>query len=131
MKLSFASFCLFFLSALFMGCSDNKIVKVEGKFSVAGETVELKKTSVIQIIFYPDSSDPKNVTSFPADFDRSTFTYKINAIPIGKYKVSVLFLDPYPNNDKLKGAFGPKKSPINIELTENKTFDIDIPKPKK
>ena len=130
MKFSFSSY-LFLLIICFLGCGGNKVVKVEGKFSVAGETVELKKTSVIQIIFYPDSSDSKNVTSFPADFDSSSFIYKINAIPVGKYKVSVVYLDPYPSNDKLQGAYGPNKTPINIELTGNKTFDIDIPKFKK
>jgi hypothetical protein len=104
---------------------------VEGKLSQGGMPIELKKSAVIQIIFYPDSADEKNVTSFPADFDRESFTYKIAAVPVGKYKISVVLLDPYPNYDKLKGAYSSKKTPINCNLQENTVFDIDILVSKK
>ena len=86
---------------------------------------------MIQITFYPDSTDEKNVTSFPADFDRESFTYKIAAVPVGKYKVSVVLLDPYPNNYKLKGAYSSKKTPLSCNLQENTVFDIDILVSKK
>lgn len=120
-----------FATLLISGCGGIKVVKVEGKFSQGGMPIELKKSAVIQIIFYPDSTDEKNVTSFPADFDRESFTYKIAAIPVGKYKVSVVLLDPYPNNDKLKGAYSSKKSPLSCNLEDNTVFDIDIPISKK
>ena len=106
-------------------------MKVEGKFSQGGMPIVLKKSAVIQITFYPDSTDEKNVTSFPADFDRESFTYKIAAVPVGKYKVSVVLLDPYPNNDKLKGAYSSKKTPLSCNLQDNTVFDIDIPISKK
>ena len=106
-------------------------MKVEGKLSQGGMPIELKKSAVIQITFYPDSADEKNVTSFPADFDRESFTYKIAAVPVGKYKVSVVLLDPYPNNDKLKGAYSSKKTPLSCNLQGNTVFDIDIPMSKK
>lgn len=123
----------FFLFAILLvsGCGGAKVVKVEGKLSQGGMPIELKKSAVIQIIFYPDSADEKNVTSFPADFDRESFTYKIAAVPVGKYKVSVVLLDPYPNYDKLKGAYSSKKTPINCNLQENTVFDIDILVSKK
>lgn len=114
-----------------VGCGGEKVVKVEGKFTQGGNPIELKKSAVIQIIFYPDSADVKNVTSYPADFDRESFTYKIPAIPVGKYKVSVVLLDPYPNNDKFKGAYASKKTPLSCNLQENTVFDIDIPPIKK
>jgi len=120
-----------FATLLISGCGGIKVVKVEGKFSQGGMPIELKKSAVIQIIFYPDSTDEKNVTSFPADFDRESFTYKIAAVPVGKYKVSVVLLDPYPNNDKLKGAYSSKKTPLNCNLQDNTVFDIDIPISKK
>ena len=124
---------LFFLFATLVlsGCGGIKVVKVEGKFSQGGMQIELKKSAVIQIIFYPDSTDEKNVTSYPADFDRESFTYKIAAVPVGKYKVSVVLLDPYPNNDKLKGAYSSKKTPLSCNLQDNTVFDIDIPISKK
>jgi hypothetical protein len=124
---------LFFLFAILVlsGCGGIKVVKVEGKFSQGGMPIVLKKSAVIQITFYPDSTDEKNVTSFPADFDRESFTYKIAAVPVGKYKVSVVLLDPYPNNDKLKGAYSSKKSPLRCNLQDNTVFDIDIPISKK
>ena len=122
----------FLFATLFVsGCGGAKVVKVEGKLSQGGMPIELKKSAVIQIIFYPDSADEKNVTSFPADFDRESFTYKIAAIPVGKYKVSVVLLDPYPNNDKLKGAFSSNKTPLSCNLQDNTVFDIDIPISKK
>ena len=120
-----------FATLLVSGCGGSKVVKVEGKLSQGGMPIELKKSAVIQIIFYPDSADEKNVTSFPADFDRESFTYKIAAVPVGKYKVSVVLLDPYPNNDKLKGAYSSKKTPLSCNLQGNTVFDIDIPRIKK
>jgi len=120
-----------FATLLISGCGGIKVVKVEGKFSQGGMPIELKKSAVIQIIFYPDSTDEKNVTSYPADFDRESFTYKIAAIPVGKYKISVVLLDPYPNNDKLKGAYSSKVTPLNCNLQDNTVFDIDIPISKK
>ena len=120
-----------FATLLVSGCGGAKVVKVEGKLSQGGMPIELKKSAVIQIIFYPDSADEKNVTSFPADFDRESFTYKIPAVPVGKYKVSVVLLDPYPNNDKLKGAYSSKKTPLSCNLQGNTVFDIDIPRIKK
>ena len=120
-----------FATLLISGCGGIKVVKVEGKFSQGGMQIELKKSAVIQIIFYPDSTDEKNVTSYPADFDRESFTYKIAAVPVGKYKVSVVLLDPYPNNDKLKGAYSSKKTPLSCNLQDNTVFDIDIPISKK
>jgi len=120
-----------FATLLVSGCGGSKVVKVEGKLSQGGMPIELKKSAVIQIIFYPDSADEKNVTSFPADFDRESFTYKIAAVPVGKYKVSVVLLDPYPNNDKLKGAYSSKKTPLSCNLQGNTVFDIDIPLIKK
>ena len=124
---------LFFLFAILVlsGCGGIKVVKVEGKFSQGGMPIVLKKSAVIQITFYPDSTDEKNVTSFPADFDRESFTYKIAAVPVGKYKVSVVLLDPYPNNDKLNGAYSSKKTPLSCNLQGNTVFDIDIPMSKK
>ena len=56
---------------------------------------------------------------------------KIAAVPVGKYKVSVVLLDPYPNNDKLKGAYSSKKTPLSCNLQDNTVFDIDIPISKK
>jgi len=120
-----------FATLLISGCGGIKVVKVEGKFSQGGMPIELKKSAVIQIIFYPDSTDEKNVTSYPADFDRESFTYKIAAIPVGKYKISVVLLDPYPNNDKLKGAYSSKVTPLSCNLQDNTVFDIDIPISKK
>ena len=120
-----------FATLLVSGCGGAKVVKVEGKLSQGGMPIELKKSAVIQIIFYPDSADEKNVTSFPADFDRESFTYKIPAVPVGKYKVSVVLLDPYPNNDKLKGAYSSKKTPLSCNLQGNTVFDIDIPRIQK
>jgi hypothetical protein len=120
-----------FATLLVSGCGDSKVVKVEGKLSQGGMPIELKKSAVIQIVFYPDSADEKNVTSFPADFDRESFTYKIAAVPVGKYKVSVVLLDPYPNNDKLKGAYSSKRTPLSCNLQGNTVFDIDITMSKK
>lgn len=120
-----------FATLLVSGCGGSKVVKVEGKLSQGGMPIELKKSAVIQIVFYPDSADEKNVTSFPADFDRESFTYKIAAVPVGKYKVSVVLLDPYPNNDKLKGAYSSKRTPLSCNLQGNTVFDIDITMSKK
>jgi len=120
-----------FATLLISGCGGIKVVKVEGKFSQGGMPIELKKSAVIQIIFYPDSTDEKNVTSYPADFDRERITYTIAAITVEKYKISVVLLDPYPNNDKLKGAYSSKVTPLSCNLQDNTVFDIDIPISKK
>ena len=120
------SFCFIFAFTFVMGCGEEKPVTVEGKFTIDGKSVELKKTATIQITFHTLESNQAKAISYPADFENETLTYKINAIPKGRYKVEIAYLDPYPNRDRLNGSYSANKSNIQCDLKSNTTLDIDV-----
>lgn len=108
---------------LLTGCF-SKIGSVSGRFTQNGDFVDLKKSAVLQIIFYPSEKNIK--ISYPADFDRDTFEYKINNIPNGSYKVGIALLDPYPNYDKFQNMFSVETTTINCDIKGQTHFDINI-----
>jgi hypothetical protein len=109
---------------LFISGCFSKIGSVKGKFTQNGVILNLKKSAVLQIIFYP--SDANQKVSYPADFDRDTCEYVISNIPNGEYKVGLALLDPYPNNDKYNNEFSLAKSTILCKVDGITEFDINI-----
>ena len=51
-------------------------------------------------------------------------------VPPGKYKVAVRQWDPYPNADKLQGAFAEGKTPIVRTLDGSGSIAIDLAQPE-
>jgi len=47
-------------------------------------------------------------------------------IPPGKYKIAVHQWDPYPNVDKLQGAFSKEKTPLVREIDGKSPIDIEL-----
>lgn len=122
---------LIFPISFIIGCGGEKPVSVEGKFTIDGKPVELKKTATIQITFHATENNHAQAISYPADFENENLIYKINNIPKGRYKVEIVYLDPYPSRDRLNGSYSASKSPIVCELKDNTTFDINILSMKK
>ena len=48
----------------------------------------------------------------------------------GEYLVTIRQWDPYPQNDLLKGKFGPKKSKIRRTIEEDTVLDLDVSNPE-
>lgn len=109
-----------------IGCS-SKIGQVQGKVTQNNALIDFKKTTVLQIIFLPVDTSGKK--SYPADFDKNENVYKITKIPNGRYKVAVSLLDPYPNNDKLRGKYTFEKTPLFCQIEGDTDFDINISLP--
>lgn len=58
-----------------------------------------------------------------------TFSHP-DGIPPGKYKISVRQWDPYPNVDKLQGAFADDKSPLIRTIDGKSPIEIELSKPQ-
>ena len=83
----------------------------------------------VQIIFYPVEEGDQPGITYPAVVDSQHGTFKVDGIPVGKYKVAVQQMDPAPVNDKLKGAFSAQQTKITRDVTDDGEMNIDIAKP--
>jgi hypothetical protein len=99
----------------FMGCGPTHY-QPSGKLTKGGAPLKISEKAVLQIALYAESDASfANPESVKWDKD-GTFTVtgrQGNGIPAGKYKVSVVLIDPYPGGkDVFGGKFEKGKAPV-------------------
>ena len=122
-----------------LGCSESSIglagaVKLTGTLTDAGEPLFVEgienATGMIVVGFHPilEGKPAEEVTSAMVDLEGN---FEIpQGIEPGEYLITVRQWEPYPNNDLLKGRFGPRKSKIIRTIDADTALDIDISKPE-
>lgn len=122
--------------AALSGCGGaSKPVAISGTVSHGGEKMTWSgEGGTLLVIFMPD--DPANSARYTAhETDLATATYKIAAIPPGRYKVAVQQFYPSAKtdfNDALGGRYDPGHTDLVVEVThDGQKLDIDVPKSAK
>ncbi len=117
----------FGLLTLVGGCNSGPAkVNITGTVSKNGQPLKVGQQGVIEVKFGMQGERGK-VKSTEAD--RETGNFEIKGIEVGKYKVSVRQLDPYPTNDLLDGAFDLRSTPIVRDVqSDGQVFEIDLGK---
>jgi hypothetical protein len=112
------------------GCSGETLVEAKGKVTYRGAPIKLGPRGVLEVSLIPEQHDERGeYTSFTAEVNYADGAFEVpGKVPPGKYRISVQQLDPYPMNDKLKGAFHMDRSPIVREVT-GEPIEIDVSKP--
>lgn len=122
-----------------LGCSDSSFglagaVALTGSLTDAGEPLFVEgienATGMIVVGFHPmiEGKPAEEVTAAMVDLEGN---FEIpQGIEPGEYLITVRQWEPYPNNDLLKGRFGPKKSKIIRRIDGDTALDIDLSKPE-
>ncbi len=113
------------------GCSGPKLVPAKGKIVSGGQPLKMGPQGVLQIILVPDEgAKAGEFTTYPADVDKEAGTFEVGGgVPPGKYRIAVLWLDPYPMKDKLNGKFTFEKTPLLRDVTGEGLLEIDLANP--
>jgi hypothetical protein len=129
--------CVLALLAGLAGCGGRK-VSVSGTVTRGGEKLtwpeeDGKPQGMLTVIFVPENAE-RNLDRYPAQTDIKTNSYKIAAIPPGKYTVAVQLFDTDasgPLVDALGGAYDPGHSTLTAEVThDGQVIPIDVPAPQ-
>lgn len=124
-----------FLALGFVGCQQSTgpvTVPLQGSLLMNGQPLEVKGRDIglgqVALEFIPvdDTSPTPQVFGVKADA-AGKFSFA-GGIKPGKYKVAVYQWDPYPNVDKLQGAYAKEKTPIIREVDGKSPIDIDLAK---
>lgn len=129
-RATIAGYCLI-ATAMLAGCSSGpKMVDAKGRIVSGGQPIKVGNQGALQVILIPQGKeDSVDLTTYPADVDKEQGSFSVNGgVPEGKYKIVILWLDPYPITDKLNGKFGFDNSPIVREVT-GEPLEIDIAAP--
>ncbi len=118
--------------ALAAGCTDDpaaaKKANITGTVTRDGKPLVWPfKDGKLHVIFAPVE---RQITDYPfkAETDSVAGTYRIAALPPGKYMVGIYMFDER-HMDALQNKFDPNHTPIRVEVTEdNQVIDIDLPK---
>ena len=141
-----SQFALWSLSALLTvvasGCGGSPVVEgpkatLKGKVTKGGQPLPVNTSmgdyAYVQAIFTPTTATggaPFNVR-VGADGSFTVENADGKPPPAGKYRVAVRQWEPFPQTDKLGGAFDEKKSPIIVEITDPpQDLNIDLDKPQ-
>ena len=113
------------------GCTDGpppKKTNITGTVTRDGKPlVWPSKDGKLHVIFAPVE---RQITDYPfkAETDTAAGTYRIEALPPGKYMVGIYMFDER-HMDALQNKFDPNHTPLRVEVTEdNQVIDIDLPK---
>lgn len=115
---------LVLLTLLLIGCGGSGEVEVSGKLTKGGEPLQVSENGDVQITFAQIDGGTQTGHQFLASPDDSG-QYSVNVAP-GEYKVAVVQLDPYPDNDKLEGKFNQENTPIKKTIDGGETWDIEL-----
>jgi hypothetical protein len=128
-----SAFCVLAL-VVASGCgSSAKPYHVKGKLTNNGKSPLPDPKGGITITFLPLDPDAKKVT-YAGAFNGDDNSYEVYApdgkgIPKGKYKVTLNMMAPgSPVADKINDQFSPSKSPIEVDVTGDLDYDIDLAK---
>jgi hypothetical protein len=115
-----------------IGCGPS-LLRPTGKITKGGAPLKLSDKGVMQIALYPESDKSFGAPEAVDWKPDGTFTVKGregNGIVAGKYRVSVIIMDPYggPNaKDILDGKMAKEKGPL-VEVKDASEIVIDIDK---
>jgi hypothetical protein len=120
------------LASLFLilaGCGSRTKI-YEGKLVQGGQPVTVSDQGIITLFFVAEKDKDKGLP-YPAETKSDgTFTIKGRdgkGIPPGKYLVSVVAKDPYPNGpDKFGGKFEADKSTLTVEIGKDSMVTVDV-----
>jgi len=120
-RVSVVLWILFSCSSL--GCSGGD-AHVTGTLTQNGAPLEVGEKGVVQVQFIQlQGGHPKGFRTAKSVDEQGHFEA---TVPPGTYRLAVVQLDPYPDTDKLKGAFNEQKSPIEKDLTSSQTIEIEL-----
>lgn len=111
------------------GCGGGvKKYSVSGTVKRDGKPLEWKSEGGhLLVIFIPENRE-KDRNVYRADTDRETGTYRIAAIPAGKYVVAIQQFDER-HNDALGHAYNPGATTWEQEVSKDgEVIDIDLPR---
>lgn len=109
-------------------------VDCEGTLLKDGQPLAVDKREIgvgqVTLEFIPvDATGPAPQT-YGAQADAAGKFSLPGGIPPGKYKVAVRQWDPYPDNDRLQGAFAQEKTPLIREIDGKSPIQIELSKPE-
>jgi hypothetical protein len=123
--------CVVLAALLTAGCNTGpRKVTVNGKVTRGGQAVTASNQGMVMLILVPQVAEGEHYTTYPANYNKEDGTFTIANVPVGKYRVELQILDPYPSNDLLKGAFSGATSPLVREITGDGPLEIDLDKPQ-
>ena len=132
MRLPISAAAVFVLVAL-AGCGSPKMHAISGTVKLDGEKLTWPDGGRLLVIFMP-VDETKTDRYSARETDTASSTYKIAAIPAGRYKVAVQQFFPSEKtdfNDALGGKYDPGHTDIVVEVnSDGQVLDIDIPKAK-
>src|SRR5262245_19474917 len=99
------------------GCGKAKTVGVRGAVTRAGGKLTWPEGGSLLVVFCPVDYK-RDQRSFSAETDTATSTYRIAAIPPGRYQVGVQQFDE-GFRDALGGVYDPGASPLVLEVTHD------------
>ena len=123
------------LALTFAGCQQNSgpvTVPLQGSLLMNGQPLEVKGREIglgqVALEFIPadDTGPAPQVFGVKAD-TAGKFAFA-GGIKPGKYKVAVYQWDPYPNVDRLQGAYSKERTTIVREVDGKSPIDIDLAK---
>jgi hypothetical protein len=114
------------------GCTDDpaaaKKTNITGTVTRDGKPLVWPfENGKLHVIFAPVE---RKITDYPfkAETDSVAGTYRIEALPPGKYMVGIYMFDER-HMDALQNKFDPNHTPLRVEVTaDNQVIDIDLPK---
>jgi hypothetical protein len=118
--------------AALAGCGGApKPVAISGTVTHGGEKLTWPEGGSLLVIFMP--ADPADTARYPArETDLATSSYKVAAIPPGRYKVAVQQFYPSAKtnfNDVLGGRYDPGHTDLTAEVAhDGQVVNIDVPK---
>ena len=106
-----------------LGCSSGE-PHITGTLTQGGSPLKVGEKGVVQVQFIQlQEGQPKGFRTAQSVDEQGHFEATVAP---GTYRIAVVQLDPYPDADKLKGAFNEKKSPIEKELTSSQSIEIEL-----
>jgi hypothetical protein len=107
------------------GCGGKK-VSISGTITQGGEKLTWPDGGHLLVLFLPENPD-RNQNRYRAETDIETSTYKIDAIPPGRYTVAIQYFD-MGFNDKFGKAYDPGRTTLPAEVThDGQVIDVDVP----
>jgi len=116
-----------------------QVTAVSGELTKGGQPLEVSGREVgtgrVVVEFYQlkddgsVSTDPFEAEVAP-DGSFQVAGLKGRGIPPGKYKIAVRQWDPYPQTDRLNGAFSRDQTPLVRQVESGKPLVIDLDKPE-
>jgi hypothetical protein len=109
-------------------------VSCEGTLLKDGQPLQVDKREIgvgqVTLEFIPVGDTGPAPQTYGAQADAAGKFSLPGGVPPGKYKVAVRQWDPYPDNDKLQGAFSKEKTPLIREIDGKSPIQIELSKPE-